>query len=75
MILFSQCEMEIIKVEPEIHTEAVLLVSHSEDSQYHMEEKNQSEQFTFISVKPEDKVRKTVTSVPLKNHRFKYVGE
>ena len=69
MILFLQCEMEVIKVEPDIHREAVLLASHSTDSQYHITEEDESDPFTFISVKPEDKVGKTVP-VPRKNHQL-----
>jgi hypothetical protein len=75
MILFSQCEMEIMKVEPDAQREAVLLVSRSEDSQYHIKEEDHSDSFTFISVKPEDKVGKTVSSVRMKNNQFKNLDE
>jgi hypothetical protein len=58
MILFSQWEMEVIKVEPDIHREAVFLVSNSADTQYNIKEKDQSDPFKFILLKPEDKVGK-----------------
>jgi hypothetical protein len=60
MVLLSQCEMEINKVEPDIHREEVLLVSHSADSQYNVEEEDQSDLFKFILLKPENKVGKTL---------------
>lgn len=60
MILFSQCEMEVNKAEPDIHKEEVLLVSHSPDSQYNIKEEDQSDPFKFIVLKPEDKVGKTL---------------
>ena len=52
--------MEVNKVEPDIHTEEVLLVSHSADSQYNIKEEDQSNPFKFILLKPEDKVGKTL---------------
>lgn len=42
-------------MEPDIHREAALVVSHCEASQYYTKE-DQSDPFTFISIKPEDKV-------------------
>jgi hypothetical protein len=48
--------MEVIKVEPDIDREALLLVSHSANSQLAIKEEDQSDSFTFVSVKPEDKV-------------------
>jgi hypothetical protein len=60
MILLSQCELEINKVEPDIHREEVLLVSHSADSQYNVKEEDQSDLFKFILLKPENKVGKTL---------------
>ena len=60
MILFSQYEMEVNKVEPDIQREEVLLVSHSADSQYNIKEEDQSDPFKFILLKPENKVGKTL---------------
>jgi hypothetical protein len=60
MILFSQREMEVNKVEPDIHREEVSLVSHSADSQYNIKEEDQSDPIKFILLKPEDKVGKTL---------------
>ena len=60
MILFSQCEMEVNKVEPDIHRDEVLLVSHSADSQYNIKEEVQSDPFKFIVLMPVDKVGKTL---------------
>jgi hypothetical protein len=47
--------MEVIKVEPDIDREALLLVSHSEDTQLDIKE-DHPDPFTFVSVKTEDKV-------------------
>jgi hypothetical protein len=60
MILFSECEMEVNKVEPDIHREEVLLVSPSSDSLYNIKEEDQSDAFKFILLKPEGKVGKTL---------------
>jgi hypothetical protein len=46
--------MEVIKVEPDIDRET-LLVSHSEDSQLDMKE-DRPDPFTLVSVEIEDKV-------------------
>jgi len=63
MILFSQCEMEVNKVEPDMQREDVLLVSHSADSQYNIKEEDKSDPFKFILLKPENKVGKTLQYV------------
>jgi hypothetical protein len=60
MILFSQCAMEVNKVEPDMQREEVLLVSHSADSQYNIKEEDQSDPFKCILIKPENKVGKTL---------------
>jgi hypothetical protein len=48
--------MEVIKVEPDTDREALLLVSHSGNSQNAIKEEDHSHPFTFVSVKTEDKV-------------------
>jgi hypothetical protein len=47
--------MEVIKVEPDIDRETLLLVSHSEDTQLGMKE-DCADPFTLVSVEIEDKV-------------------
>jgi hypothetical protein len=48
--------MEVIKVEPDIDREALLLVSHAANSRLTIKEEDQSESFTFVPVMPDDKV-------------------
>jgi hypothetical protein len=48
--------MEVIKVEPDIDRETLLLVSHSEDSQLSIKEEHRPAPFTVVSVEIEDKV-------------------
>ncbi|KDR14290.1 hypothetical protein L798_11881 [Zootermopsis nevadensis] len=48
--------MEVIKVEPDIDREALLLVSHSAISQLAIKEEDQSGAFTYVSVEPENKI-------------------
>jgi hypothetical protein len=52
--------MEVIKVEPDIDRETLLLVSHSEDSQLSIKE-HRPGPFTVVSVEIEDKVGVTVS--------------
>lgn len=48
--------MEVIKVEPDIDRETLLVVSHSEDSQLDIKDEDRPDPFTLVSVEIEDKV-------------------
>jgi hypothetical protein len=48
--------MEVIKVEPDIDRETLLLVSHSEESQLGIKEEDRPDPITFVSIEIEDKV-------------------
>lgn len=48
--------MEVIKVEPDIDRETLLVVSHSEDSQLGIKDEDHPDPFYLVSVEIEDKV-------------------
>jgi hypothetical protein len=54
--ILRQDDMEVIKVEPDIDRETLLMVSHSEDSQLGIKDEDRPDPFTLVSVEIQDKV-------------------